>query len=281
MVLSWPRKAMTPAMDYIRRHGRPIIWPDRHSMGLGNLLYLWLHADKLRFLGQDAHVLRTDWMADWLPELPSMGELTIARNQVKLTDRRVLGSPQDFERDLTPKLLNDFVTDRLLSAPSLRPDELATLVGTDEVVINVRRGDYYSNPKVRGIYGFDVDAYLRVAVELAAKQAPITGFWLVSDGMQWCRARLGWLSKYAPVRYADEYAPHRLRDFRLLAGANRLILTNSTFSYWGGYVSNVLHRNEARTIAPWFHARTIEWGRAYQLNPAWQIVADIPGGWDS
>lgn len=59
-------------------------------------------------------------------------------------------------------------------------------------------------------------------------------------------------------------------------------MTNSTFSYWCAYISNVLHRdNYAEVYAPWFHARTIDGGRAYQLDPRWSVITDIPGGWDS
>lgn len=268
-------------LDRIRRDGRPVLFPDPHQMGLGNLLYLWLRATKLRQLGEDAFVLRHPSMDTWLPHFPAMAELVIDRSEVRFTDRRILGSPQDFLHDVTGPWLSKFIDQYILSAPQMGPADLRELVDPETVVINVRRGDYYSKPAVRGIYGFDIDAYVRSAVAMAAEQRPIRDFLVVSDGLDWCRARLGWLADHAPVRWSDEYPRTPMSDFRTLAAAQRLVLANSTFSYWGGYVSNALHDNAESIIAPWFHARTIEWGRAYQLDPRWQLVREIPGGWDS
>lgn len=62
----------------------------------------------------------------------------------------------------------------------------------------------------------------------------------------------------------------------------RLIGTNSTFSYWGGYVGDALRGDdqERRVVMPWFHQRTLNDGAADQLDPSWTIITDPPGGWD-
>ena len=66
--------------------------------------------------------------------------------------------------------------------------------------------------------------------------------------------------------------------FVALATARRLILTHSTFGYWGAHFSNGLYGdNHADVIVPWFHDRTMWSGAASQLNPAWTVVKDIPG----
>lgn len=111
-------------------------------------------------------------------------------------------------------------------------------------------------------------------------KASVVSIHVVSDGIDWCHARLGWLADYAPLTFADGETP--MQNLVTVATARRLVLTNSTFSYWGAYISNVLHRdNHAHVHAPWFHARTIADGRAYQLDPRWTIIENIPGGWDS
>lgn len=59
----------------------------------------------------------------------------------------------------------------------------------------------------------------------------------------------------------------------------RLILANSTFSYWGGYLSRWCFRDPTQVVAPWFHILSDLGGAAWQLDPEWSVVRDIPSGW--
>ena len=134
-------------------------------------------------------------------------------------------------------------------------------------MINVRRGDYYSNPGLRERYGFDQIGYLAAALPAAgdADRALV-----VSDDIEWCRAHLDGLlaQRIARVDYAP---PGAVSNFRAVATGRRLIGTNSTFSYWGGYIADVLHA-DAVVVMPRFHARIDEETDAYQLDPRWIII---------
>ena len=70
----------------------------------------------------------------------------------------------------------------------------------------------------------------------------------------------GFLAEEAErVEHLAAARPHE--HFRALASARRLIITNSTFSYWGAYVSNVRYGdNHGLVYAPWFHRRDIDGG---------------------
>ncbi|WP_245306685.1 alpha-1,2-fucosyltransferase [Acidipropionibacterium timonense] len=148
------------------------------------------------------------------------------------------------------------------------------------VVINVRRGDYYSVPYNRGMYSFDIQEYIKVAIQRALDQQDIPSIHLVSDDIPWCQLRLGWLNQIAPTTY-ESTSRTVLTDLAAIATANRLILANSTFSYWGAYISNILHSNFDTVIAPRFHSRKSASTSAGQLDPRWTIIENIPGGWDS
>lgn len=54
----------------------------------------------------------------------------------------------------------------------------------------------------------------------------------------------GFLGEIAPLRYADEIGRTPVSDLRIVAGARRVVLANSTFSYWGGYTALALPRAE-------------------------------------
>jgi hypothetical protein len=262
----------------IRNGDRTVLWA-RPGQGFANLLYLWMAAAGRHERGEDVLVRHADAMEPWLPVLPRLRELTVDEARIRFRDRRDLGWYQTFATDFTRADLETFVRSYLLGSPLLGDG-----AGYDDrqLVVNVRRGDYYSDPGFRGKYSFDVAEYLRVAVPggIAADGAVDT-LLVVSDDPDWCRLKLGFLSEYAArVEHLEAGLPHE--HFRALASSRRLVLANSTFSYWGAYVSNVVHGdNHQQVWAPWFHRRDIDGGRAWQLDPQWSVVRDLPGGWDA
>lgn len=273
------RRALTMPLPLIRNGDRTVVWTPEVPMGLGNHLYLWLWADIRRRRGDDVRVLVRPSMAPWLPHFPGIADLVIDATDVAFRDRRRVELwPQFFNDNFFEPDLDRFITDRVLTAPAF-----AQASGADSrrVVLNVRRGDYYSDPDVRGRYSFDIVAYVREALEEAVTQGPIGELHIVSDGMDWCRARLGWTGEFADRLTFARRGATGIDNFVEVSTSRRLILGNSTFSYWGGYVSNVLYNNPASVIAPIFHRRDMDNGVSFQINPRWTIIRDIPGGWDS
>ena len=268
------------ALGLVRRGPRTVLWTPG-ALGFGNHLYLWFWAHRQRSAGRPAAVLWRPEMEPWLALFPALGDLVVRRSQVHPTDRR---QPDEwgmgYGRDFNTAELEEFCRQRLLSAPVLDAAG-APFADPDALVINVRRGDYYSNPTFRGMYSFDVEAYLRLAVGQAAAERPIGRLHVVSDGSDWCRARLGWLAEHADELSFSSPADGPAQNLREVATAQRLVLTNSTFSYWAGYLATTAHGRPDQVWAPWFHARIFDGGRAFQLDPRWRIVRDIPGGWDS
>lgn len=266
----------------VRRGGRTVLhgYP---SLGLGNYLYFLLHADAEQSRGRDYRVVRPELMDYWAPLLPGVeAQLTIDADEVRFRDRRDDVPASFFQRfgtDFSRHRLTDFIERFVITSQLFGEDQ--GLGSSETVTVNVRRGDYYSDPVFRSLYGFDVAAFVRVGLEEAARNdgAP-RRIHVVSDGMEWCRTELAWLADHAEeVTYAaPDDGP--ARNFLDIALSRRLIITNSTFSYWGAYVSNVIHAdNHGQVVAPWFHSRGVDGGRAWQLDPLWNVVESLPGGW--
>lgn len=154
-------------------------------------------------------------------------------------------------------------------------------VGENTLVVNVRRGDYYSVPEYRAEFGMDVPGYVRRAVQSSVEANGLPSEVLViSDDIPWCRNNLhAHLSAIAPTRYpVDRVGP--MDDLALLSRAHRLILANSTFSFWGGYIGDATigHRE---IWAPAFFGRDVQGvdTRSTGLRPHWHVIDEIPGGW--
>ena len=173
----------------------------------------------------------------------------------------------DLERFVTEVLLRSPTMPRLTAGAAIRSDP-------NSLTISVRRGDYYDNPSSEALFGFDLVSYIRNAViEVMRDAGYLESVLVVSDGPDWCRDKLSWLQKIAPLRFEGPEAGV-LGNFASLAGSRRLILSNSTFSYWAAYVSNVLHGdNHHQVWVPCFHSRAINEGRPWQHDPRWRSLS--------
>ena len=105
--------------------------------------------------------------------------------------------------------------------------------------INVRRGDYLTQPTRHPVV-------TRGYIDAAIKKLPYhTVKLIVSDDIQWCKQNLGYEGAVYAENYYDQDA------LWLLSLCDHFIISNSTFSWWGAWLS----RNEDKVVvAPstWF-----------------------------
>jgi hypothetical protein len=131
------------------------------------------------------------------------------------------------------------------------------------VAVHVRRGDYVL-PRNQGIFHNLSLQWFRAAM---ARLPESTYFLVFSDDLQWCKTHL------QDVRF--RYAPglSELDDLALMRACDGYILSNSSYSWWGAWLSD---NPNAPVIAPspdsWFGPRLVQQG----LHDASHI---IPGRW--
>lgn len=253
----------TAVMDRMRRGDRTVTMTPPVGMRFGNWLYLWLHAHAESAAGRPWRVLAAPGMEPWLTAFPALRDLTVDVDDLRFHDARVWNDRQRNQRfgeDFTRPQLNAFIREMLLPG-------LAAGASDDDVVVNIRRGDYYAQPHLRELYAFDQHGYLTDAL---GRVGAITRIRVVSDDPQWCAENLGALltSHAVDVTYDRQDA---LRNFVAVSTSRRLIGTNSTFSYWGGYIAGVMYA-DAEVVMPRFHARSDAGSDAYQLDPTWIII---------
>lgn len=269
------------------RRGRRVAWTPEF-MGLGNLLLLAMWAHEGTLSGEPRWIRSTAKLEPWLEVFPGLRQVVLLPGEVRFTDRRVSpwshaarANGQDGAVPLHEQVDIDaverFIRDVILPGSGLQRD--GAHLRADELVVNVRRGDYYSDPEIRAQYGFDVASYVRVAVDSSVdRDGSPSGIVVVSDDIAWCRASLAWLVEVAPTRFAETAGA--VEDFDIVSRGRRVVVSNSTFSYWAAHVGNVLHDdNHAEVWAPRFFDRTQNGGRSWLLDPRWSVVEDLPSGW--
>ena len=107
----------------------------------------------------------------------------------------------------------------------------------DITSIHIRRGDYLKFPGIHDICSLE---YYKNAMDIMVDN----NFIIVSDDMDWCRENIkGENIYYSP--FTDE-----IEDLLLISSCKNKIIANSSFSWWGAYLSDIT----SKVIAPkkWF-----------------------------
>lgn len=125
----------------------------------------------------------------------------------------------------------DFLHRVLIDFPFLKSDTVAA--------INIRRGDYTLQSSRHPIVSIE---YIEEAYKLLPKHDKLL---IVSDDIEWCKQNINFPNVIFNEKYWDQDA------LWLLSMCDHFIISNSTFSWWGAWLSN----NKNKTvIAPdtWF-----------------------------
>ncbi|GAA2557593.1 hypothetical protein HD598_000148 [Neomicrococcus aestuarii] len=263
------RTVSNSLLSFLRRGENGVIWSAEGKRG-GNYLYVWMRADKNLSNGKRTPFLYRENMEDWLIEFPALRDLTIARDKVAFWMPRFSEWPISYGEDFSDADLAAFLEKRLLASSvfSRRVAEARKIVDSGELIINVRRGDYYS-PEFEGIYGMDIRSYIRDALP---KFENYTSIRVISDDLNWCKDNLDVIPENIPKHFGG-VVPGPFGDLATLAVARNLILPNSTFSYWGGFLSDHLSQRMNRVVVPQIHERYDDGDKIWPLPDRWVRVA--------
>ncbi len=243
----------------------------------GNWLYEWLEAySSKQKTGHPAYIQYRPSMDPWIQEFPLLDQLTLEKNKIKFRTIREIGVHQNIQNNFTDGQLKNFIHKVLLSSENfqMRRRELSSSIDKDSLVINIRRGDYYTSPAISQRFGIDTIGYIKKAVPQAFKESQYKKLLFISDDLKWCRENLSFLKSFAPVDF-KKYGKDMFDDLALLSLADNIVLTNTTFGYWGAYIACIDH--PTGVWAANIHERggsiNSRTGQPIQHLPTWQLVS--------
>lgn len=134
---------------------------------------------------------------------------------------------------------------QLASSPCKHVLGLVTVASRDSTVsIHIRRGDYVNNPVTNAAHGTcSVDYYLR-AVRIIVEKIPSPTFLVFGDDLDWAKDNLKFPGDVYYVSHAEDCLPHH--DIWLMSHCNHHVIANSSFSWWGAWLS----KGRGAVIAP-------------------------------
>lgn len=133
---------------------------------------------------------------------------------------------------------------------SMQDEELARMMlATPSVSVHVRRGDYVSNTKALQTHGLASLAYYNQAIVRMQQLFSDARFFVFSDDLEWARANLPLPANAICVEH--NRSENAFQDLRLMSMCSGHIIANSSFSWWGAWLSRASNK---RVIAParWF-----------------------------
>lgn len=127
---------------------------------------------------------------------------------------------------------------------------LADLIRSETAVsLHVRRGDYITDTSIHAVHGTCSLDYYRSSIGLMASRVERPYFFIFSDDPEWAKAHL---TLSHPVTYVTNNGTDRAyEDMRLMSLCKHHIIANSSFSWWGAWLSAA---PDKMVIAParWF-----------------------------
>ena len=152
------------------------------------------------------------------------------------------------------------------------PDEVNRLVlkemeSTNSVSLHIRRGDYVVNPKtnrVHGVLGMD---YYRTAVSFIAARVEQPRLFVFSDDIPWCQQHL---EVPCPTFFMEHNAEEKdYEDLRLMTNCKHHIIANSSFSWWGAWLSEYPQK---LVVAPRKWYTEAEYDPASRFPSDWTVL---------
>jgi hypothetical protein len=141
-------------------------------------------------------------------------------------------------------------------SPSGKNKEIQDIIhSTESISIHIRRGDYISNPKTNQIHGTCDISYYSAAVDYISGKLDSPHFFIFSDDPEWVGSNF---SIPGDVTYIVHNGSDKAyEDMRLMSSCRHHIIANSSFSWWGAWLSQ---NPDKVVIAPekWFNESDVD-----------------------
>ncbi len=126
---------------------------------------------------------------------------------------------------------------------------LEKIQNSESVCVHIRRGDYVLDERTNKHHGTCSQDYYRKGAKFYKEKLNNPIFFIFSDDIDWCKKNIDLGTEMVFIK--NNSIENGYEDLRLMYNCKHFIIANSTFSWWGAWLSRY---NEKNVIAPkhWF-----------------------------
>lgn len=136
-------------------------------------------------------------------------------------------------------------------ASSNRFSKILEVQPTNQIAVHLRFGDYIDNPNTKKIFGLTEPSYYEKSIQLfKSLNFEVTEILVVSDSYQNANDFLNWEKFECNVSFISSDDP--VTDFCRITESSNVIMSNSTFSWWGAWFAHALFGAKVIMPSPWF-----------------------------
>lgn len=170
-----------------------------------------------------------------------------------------------FFRDATCNVRTQFQPSVPLSFETLKIRD--RMLNSSSIAIHVRRGDYITTQPMAA-RNLSVN-YYKECIASQLEWRPESEVYVFSNDIAWCRQNLDLPCPVHFVEHTNTVTAYE--DLWLMTAAECMVIANSTFSWWGAYLSERPNRS---VYAPrsWFHSNTMD--DQFLSCQDWILVSD-------
>ena len=120
----------------------------------------------------------------------------------------------------------------------------------DRIAIHLRFGDYSDDPKTKEIYGLTKNSYYLEALSVIRNNSNSpSNLVVVTDNQEKARSIINDEDFSGSIEYVS--SPTAIQDLVELSRSSHVIMSNSTFSWWGAWIANKTHGSQIIYPRPW------------------------------
>lgn len=163
-------------------------------------------------------------------------------------------------KDIEHTIREDFSFENKPS--KINKEFLKKISKTNSISLHIRRGDYAKNSKTLATHGLlGLDYYFN-AINIMKEKLPNFELFVFSDDIDWAKKNLN-------IDTSVNFIDHNKKDYedlRLMINCKHHIIANSSFSWWGAWLSK---NNNKIVIAPdnWFTKKGLEGRKNFNIVP--------------
>ena len=139
------------------------------------------------------------------------------------------------------------------------------------VGVHLRFGDYESSLKTREYHGLTANSYFDEAIGyLKLKMTHIEKIIFVTDDLDRARNTVNELLSCRDSTPIEVISSKPVEDMTTLSSCSGIVLSNSSFSWWAGYLGSSLRRSSVVAPTPWLAIES-EFDRSL-ASPNWHFI---------